>query len=247
MKKLFKMVTLVLLSIAVLNGCSSSKDKDIIDDPNKETKSYNGDIVDHCTMIRDGEFVDVCITSDRENLYFYLDDNSYELLDTAVLPMQSYTDNWHISEINLNDVTNDEYSDLSVHIIHADNSQTELVYVWNENDHFLFQANNSYFTRTSEIGDDTASVFRSYAGSWVSTEDNMYEGMSLEIDLEGNWELYSGNDLIDEGYLYVVEGEGTFVYSEKAGALDGGKIEFDGEKLFIDTVGYFSYAYEIAG
>lgn len=246
MKKFFKVLAVMLIGILVLTGCGG--DEDIIYDNSDNEPEYIGDIIDNTTiLIRDGEFVDVITTSDRDALYFYLDDDSHELLDTAIMPMQDYTDNWYISDIETNDLTGNKYSDLIIHITHADNSETLLFYVWNENDHFLYQEFYSYFKKTPEIGEDTVPDYSAYAGYWVSTADNMYEGIYLDIDTEGNWKLYYGDELADEGYLYIIEGEGIYVYSYNTGALDGGKAEIDGELLYIETAGYFEYTNDIQG
>lgn len=242
MKKLFKMLMLMFLSVALLTGCGGLDD---VDDYTEDEPTYIGDVFGTDILIRDGEFVDVVVTTDREAIYFYLDDDTHELLDTAILPMADYTDNWYISEIDTNDITGNHYSDLIVHIIHSDTTETTVWYVWNENDHFLYQEFYSRFKQTPGYDEDVATDYSAYAGYWVATSDNMYEGYYMDIDLEGNWKLCAGEDIVDEGYLYIVEGEGIRVYSYETGAIHDGSVELEDDYLYINTAGYFEYTNDI--
>ena len=81
----------------------------------------------------------------------------------------------------------------------------------------------------------------------ICDEDNMYEDICIAIDGEGKWQLYSVDGMIDEGYLYVLGDNGIYVYSYEEGALNGGCVEVEGSRLYIDTAGYFNYTDEIEG
>ena len=94
----------------------------------------------------------------------------------------------------------------------------------------------------SEITADEAGL---YKGFWLGTAGNQYD---IGIDEDGNWQLYSNGDVIDDGYLlYDTEGDTTYIYSYQTGAADGGWLELDGQQLYITTIGYFDYSGEWDG
>ena len=46
---------------------------------------------------------------------------------------------------------------------------------------------------------------------------------------------------------YLLGDSGIYVYSYEEGALNGGCVEVEGSRLYIDTAGYFNYTDEIEG
>lgn len=89
----------------------------------------------------------------------------------------------------------------------------------------------------SRLNDDDYSL---YTGIWVSDENDRYD--FIDIDAEGDWQLYSDGDVIDEGYLwYKPEDNITHVYSHRTSEADDGYADLDGDRLYISTLGSFSY------
>ena len=79
-----------------------------------------------------------------------------------------------------------------------------------------------------------------YEGLWLSEITDQYD--YLEIDADGNWQLFSDGYILDEGYLwYDPEWDTTYVYSTLDGFMDGGCIEMEGDQIYIDVCGYFDY------
>lgn len=238
MKKVLCILMLALFSLALLTGCGSSDEK--LSDPDA-IEAYG-------TMIWDNEFIDVCFTHDREKIYIYYDDGDYALFKTVDLPVEEFRDDdeWQINTVELNDVTANGYSDLRVNIVHSDMSESSVFWTWSvDKACYVNQPANSFFYINNVIDDPPADDFSVYEGVWISDEDNMYDDKYIIIDREGNWQLCSGVDVIDEGYLYVLEGDGIYVYSYESGAIDGGRIETEGERLYISTAGYFNFAYGV--
>ncbi|MCI6886385.1 MAG: hypothetical protein MR868_03910 [Lachnospiraceae bacterium] len=90
--------------------------------------------------------------------------------------------------------------------------------------------------RNEDIVDETGL----YEGLWLSEVTDQYD--YLEIDADGNWQLFSDGYVLDEGYLwYDPEWDTTFVYSTLDGFMDGGCIELEGDQIYIDICGYFDY------
>ncbi|MDD6032931.1 MAG: hypothetical protein PUC47_05515 [Oscillospiraceae bacterium] len=79
-----------------------------------------------------------------------------------------------------------------------------------------------------------------YEGLWISEVTDQYD--YLEIDAEGNLQLYSDGYVLDEGYLwYDPEWSTTYIDSTLDGFLDGARIEMEGGQIYIDVCGYFDY------
>ncbi|MGN1307638.1 MAG: hypothetical protein ACI4V3_08220 [Faecousia sp.] len=229
MKKLFCMLTLTLVLLALLAGCGSSgrkwSDTDVIDD--------------YGTITRDGKQIDVCVVHDQKAVYLYYDNEDHKLFDTAELPTDRFDNDekgWYISGVSFDDFSGDNNGDLQVYITHSDMSESYIVWMWSKGTGYVYQANFSYFYQDAVIYDD----FSMYEGIWIGGEETLYDNIYIEFDGEGNWQLYSEGNVRDEGYLYVLEGDGTYLYSYESGAIDGGYIELDGDRLYISTLGYLS-------
>lgn len=236
MKKVLRLLTLALFSFAVLTGCGSSTEK--LKDPDT--------IETYGTVLWGDEVIDVCFTHDQEKLYIYYDDDDYALFQAIDLPVDEFHDDdndWYIISIDLDDLTDDDYSDLRLEIAHSDSIKSSILWTWSpDKSCFIYQPTNSFFYIKDEIDDTTSKEYPEYEGIWTCDEDNMYQDLYIVIDLEGEWSLYSGSELIDNGYLYELTGEGTHVYSYNDGALNGGRISMEGSRMLIDTAGYFNNA-----
>ena len=82
LKRFFCLLTLVLLSFALLAGCGSQDSDEII---------YEYDSIGAGSIMRNGEQIEVLFFYDQETVYIYYNDYFYDLkepklLDKAVLP-----------------------------------------------------------------------------------------------------------------------------------------------------------------
>ncbi len=81
-----------------------------------------------------------------------------------------------------------------------------------------------------------------YEGTWQGDGDNLYGACIIEFDAEGNWLFYINGDLRDDGDLqYDPEREVICVRSSRGGAIEGGSVELENGRLYIDSCGYFDY------
>lgn len=88
--------------------------------------------------------------------------------------------------------------------------------------------------------EDTVYDLSVYEGVWQGDADNLYGACIIEFDAEGNWQFYIDGDLRDEGDLqYDPEREAICVRSSRGGAIEGGSVELEKDRLYIDTCGYF--------
>ena len=108
MKRFFCLLTVVLLSFALLAGCASPDsdlpDTDEIDD------GYG-------TVTRNGKHTLVRICHDRKTVYLYNYDEAHKLFDTAEIPEEIYDEDWLLSRFSFYDFDDDGNSDLQVYLL----------------------------------------------------------------------------------------------------------------------------------
>ena len=242
MKKALCILTLALLSLALLAGCGSSGDK--LSDP-AAIEAYG-------ILIWDNKLIDVCFTHDQEKIYIYYDDGDYALFETVDLPVERFREgdnDWQISSVETDDLTGNGYSDLYVYISHSDMSESNIVWSWEEGKGFVYQPGYSRFYYPIVIYDPLEGAancdYSMYEGLWLSDADNVYENTYLQFDDIGGWQLYVDNEVIDDGYLqYDEEDSLIYVRGYRNSAVADGFIRMEDGRLNISTCGYFSYVDE---
>lgn len=212
-KRFFCLLTLALLNFVLLAGCGSS-----------DKNEFDTDLIDdYGTVTRNGKQIDVCVCHDRKAIYFYYNDEEHELFDTAKLPTDNiYDKDWLLGNIILDDSTGDNNSDLQVYLEHSDMSESHIVWTWEEGTGYVYQPDYSRFHYPIVIYDpfeDTVNDFSMYEGLWLSDEENLYDNAYIKFDAEGNWKLYSGGEVIDEGYLGYESEEKYKDYYDKGSEL----------------------------
>lgn len=230
MKRFFCLLTLVLLSLSLLAGCGSpdseSQDAEVIYD--------FGDTVE-----RNGEQIDVCVCHDQKAVYFYYDDEEHKLLDKAALPTQELHDkNWEIEFVDTTDFTGDGNSDLRITLEHEDESESYIVWEWEEDKGYVYRPDDSWFYMALMLSDvDISFVHAKLAGRWYCQSVDPYE--FIEFDVNGNWELcFDEDNVADSGHLRYEPKEGVFfLCSDKDGAMDGSYLETYGAEIYI-SAGY---------
>ena len=88
-----------------------------------------------------------------------------------------------------------------------------------------------------DLSEDAFNAFTEFEGFWLGEANNDYD--SMEIDAEGNWTVYLGNEAADYGYLrYEPEWEALYAYS----SLDdsGSRIAIQDGQLYTAAYGYFN-------
>ena len=91
--------------------------------------------------------------------------------------------------------------------------------------------------------DAVYSDYSMYEGLWLSADNNLYPDTYILFTKQGSWQLTKDGDTIDEGYIWYEESDGniaTHVTSELGGAIDGGYITIDGDRMNITTCGDFN-------
>ena len=88
-----------------------------------------------------------------------------------------------------------------------------------------------------DLSEDIFNDFSEFEGIWLGDANNRYD--SMEFDVEGNWTVYLGGEIVDEGYLrYEPEWEALYAYS----SLDdsGSRIAMQDGQLYSAAYGYFN-------
>ena len=199
------------------------------------------------TVMRNGAQIDVCVCHDQKAVYLYYNDEKHELFDTAKLPtdeIYDYDKDWYLGDVSLSDFTGDNNSDLQVSLYHSDMSESYIVWTWEEGAGYVYQPDDSWFYHSRVIygPENIVSDFSMYEGLWKGDANNQFDEAYIEFDADGFWQLYSGGDAIDDGYLwYELEEDVTYIYSYQDGAVNGGRVKLEGDQLYISTLGYFDY------
>lgn len=88
----------------------------------------------------------------------------------------------------------------------------------------------------------TKSDFSMFEGLWLSNEVNILTDTYVQFDAEGNFQLTSDGETIDEGYLIYDADEGEFYsHSKRGGFIDDSVVRIEDGKLCIAVCGYFDY------
>lgn len=240
-KRFFCLLTLVLLSLVLLAGCGSS------DSDESDTYEIDG----YGTVKRNGENTLVCVGHDRKTIYLYNYDEENKLFDTAEIPSDIYDEDWFITKFSFSDWDGDGNSDLQVTFYHSDMSESNIHWTWVEGEGYVYQWAESRlydsivvrypddYDSDAEFGDKISM----YVGVWLSDEDNQYDDAYIEFGWYGYWTLYAAGELVDEGSIRF-EPEGDYLYSDSYNdsAIDGSRIELEGDRIYINTLGYFNNA-----
>lgn len=104
-----------------------------------------GIIIDYGTITRGGENTEVAITMNRGKSSFYYDSPNQQLFESVLFPKE-VEDSWGaFSSISFEDINGDGESDATIDFSHEDNSKTHFVWLWEQENGYMYQENQSYF------------------------------------------------------------------------------------------------------
>ena len=146
-ERFFCLLTLTLVILGLLAGCGS-KDSDVQD---PDGIIYEYDSIGAGSIMRNGEQIEVLFFYDQETVYIYYNDYFYELkepklLDKAELPTDELHDtDWYAESFYTGDDNGDGNDDLQVTLRHADYSESNIVWTWDNDKGFVYQPDESQF------------------------------------------------------------------------------------------------------
>lgn len=202
------------------------------------------------TITRNGEDTDVlvCINSAEANFYYDMEDQV--LYDYVDYPITLTGDAWDaFLSIDFSDITGDGNSDVTMSFNDCGNDLL-MVWFWNaESYQFEFWPEASQLGENNPNGGfgngvpgESNDVYSEYEGVWITDSDERFGWTHIVFDAFGNWQLYSYDQINDEGCLSLSDQNTTCMYSYHGGAVDGCNIELENGQLYIVGLGYFNYS-----
>lgn len=154
-----------------------------------------GVVVGSGTITHDGESVDVLVTVSESSAAFYRDLPEQILFDSVSFPMSIPDAEQAFNAISFEDMDDDGESDVLVSFIHENGDATELIWIWDPVERYVFQEDLSTVTVS---GSDLSE----YVGLWEYQGENLW----LRIRDDATWEFVNDQDeVIEYGTLWVDE------------------------------------------
>ena len=192
MKNRWKHIFIPVLAMALclsLAACGNS------DDVAGDDWRTTGVVVGSGTITHDSESVDVLVTVDPNSAAFYRDQEEQVLFDSVSFPMNIPDVEQSFNAISFDDMDGDGESDVLVSFIHENGDATELAWIWDPVERYVFREDLS--TVTLSGGD-----LSEYVGLWEYQGENLW----LRIHEDATWEFVNDqNDVIEYGTLWVDE------------------------------------------
>ena len=204
MKNRWKHILIPVLAMALclsLAACGDSSD--VAGDDWRTT----GVVVGSGTITHNGESVDVLITVSESSAAFYRDLPEQVLFDSVSFPMNIPDAEQSFNAISFDDMDGDGESDVLVSFIHENGDITELIWIWDPVERYVFREDLSTITIGEDDQDtaeetDPAMNLEDYVGLWEYQGENRW----LRIHDDSTWEFVNDqDDVIESGTLWVEE------------------------------------------
>ena len=192
MKNRWKHIFIPVLAMALcmsLTACGNS------DDVAGDDWRTTGMVAGSGTITHDGESVDVLVTVSESSAAFYRDLPEQVLFDSVSFPMNIPDAEQAFNAISFDDMDGDGESDVLVSFIHENGDATELIWIWDPAERYVFREDLS--TVALSGGD-----LSEYVGLWEYQGENLW----LRIHEDATWEFVNDqDDVIEYGTLWVDE------------------------------------------
>ena len=197
MKIRWKHIVSSALALALclsLAACGNS------DDVAGEDWRTSGMVAASGTITHDGESVDVLVTVSESSAAFYRDLPEQVLFDSVSFPMNIPDAEQAFNAISFDDMDDDGESDVLVSFIHENGDATELIWIWDPVERYVFREDLS--TVAVSGGDLSGDDLSEYVGLWEYQGENLW----LRIHEDATWEFVNDQDeVIEYGVLWVDE------------------------------------------
>lgn len=197
MKNRWKHIFISVLAMAIcLNLAACGNSDDVVGDDWRTT----GVVAGSGTITHDGESVDVLVTVSESSAAFYRDLPEQILFDSVSFPMNIPDAEQAFNAISFEDIDGDEESDVLVSFIHENGDATELIWIWDPVERYVFREDLS--TVALSGGDLSGDDLSEYVGLWEYQGENLW----LRIRDDATWEFVNDqDDVIEYGTLWVEE------------------------------------------
>lgn len=192
MKNRWKHIFIPVLTMALCLSLAACGNSDNVAGDDWRT---TGMVVGSGTITHDGESVDVLVTVSESSAAFYRDLPEQILFDSVSFPMSIPDAEQAFNTISFDDINDDGESDVLVSFIHENGDATELIWIWDPVERYVFREDLSTVALS---GDDLSE----YVGLWEYQGENLW----LRIREDATWEFVNDQDeVIEYGTLWVDE------------------------------------------
>ena len=184
MKNRWKHILIPVLAMALCLSLAACGSGDVTGADWRTT----GVVVGSGTITHDGESVDVLVTVSESSAAFYRDLPEQSLFDSVSFPMSIPDAEQAFNAISFEDMDDDGESDVLVSFIHENGDATELIWIWDPVERYVFREDLSTIT----IGDDAQDTggeidpvmnLADYVGLWEYQGENRW----LRIHEDFTW------------------------------------------------------------
>lgn len=202
LKKCFALLLAAALCLT-LAACGSSDDNAAGDAGAGDDWRSSGVVVSSGRITHEGDSVDVLVTISSESAAFYRDDPEQILFDSVSFPMTVPDAETAFNSISFNDMDGDGESDVFVSFTHENGDTTELFWIWDPVERYVFREDLSSVTIGGSGDADIADEYISdYTGLWEYLDANIW----LRIHEDATWEFVNDQDeVIEYGTLWADE------------------------------------------
>ena len=192
MKNRWKHIFIPVLTMALCLSLAACGNSDNVAGDDWRT---TGMVVGSGTITHDGESVDVLVTVSESSAAFYRDLPEQILFDSVSFPMSIPDAEQAFNAISFDDINDDGESDVLVSFIHENGDATELIWIWDPVERYVFREDLSTVALS---GDDLSE----YVGLWEYQGENLW----LRIREDATWEFVNDqHEVIEYGVLWVDE------------------------------------------
>lgn len=192
MKNRWKHIFIPVLTMALCLSLAACGNSDNVAGDDWRT---TGMVVGSGTITHDSESVDVLVTVSESSAAFYRDLPEQILFDSVSFPMSIPDAEQAFNAISFDDINDDGESDVLVSFIHENGDATELIWIWDPVERYVFREDLSTVALS---GDDLSE----YVGLWEYQGENLW----LRIREDATWEFVNDQDeVIEYGTLWVDE------------------------------------------
>ncbi|MCI6149962.1 MAG: hypothetical protein MR705_05965 [Flintibacter sp.] len=197
MKNRWKHIFIPVLTMALCLSLAACGNSDNVAGDDWRT---TGMVVGSGTITHDGESVDVLVTVSESSAAFYRDLPEQVLFDSVSFPMNIPDTEQAFNAISFDDMDDDGESDVLVSFIHENGDATELIWIWDPVERYVFREDLS--TVAISGGDLSGDDLSEYVGLWEYQGENFW----LRIRDDATWEFVNDQDeVIEYGTLWVDE------------------------------------------
>ena len=202
MKNRWKHIFIPVLTMALCLSLAACGNSDNVAGDDWRT---TGMVVGSGTITHDGESVDVLVTVSESSAAFYRDLPEQILFDNVSFPMSIPDAEQAFNAISFDDMDDDGESDVLVSFIHENGDATELIWIWDPVERYVFREDLSTVALSGVAlsGDDlSGDDLSEYVGLWEYQGENLW----LCIRDDATWEFVNDQDeVIEYGTLWVDE------------------------------------------